>query len=360
MKPPKSIIIVKNNVAEKTADLPNLPTQQLYEKNEIVPAVITNEVIVDQTFYPKSIHLEDLDEAFVNWVKNFQLEIEGVLVPVKLFTIQRFSEFMQNWDNTDVSMHPTLPIITVTKESPAKQGTYLGAVSTTLPSGETFPLYRIPKIVNGRSIFEYVEVPQPTYIDMQYKINIFTNHMRSLNKFNEIILQEFKKPQNTINVFGHNMELKLDDISENHKREIEERRYYRQIFVINLKAFLLDEKDFKYTRSLNAIKMAVQPDTPKIDSICNVEIVGDLGVCGQCLIFNLNKKSQTDIEYIMPFAFNVNYDNQSSLFNNVDYFVNDVPVNIPFSINKNETLKLSYNKTITKPVQIKVCGEKSN
>jgi len=360
MKPPKSIIIQKNNVAEKTADLPNLPTQQLYEKNEIVPAVITNEVIVDQTFFPKSIHLEDLDEAFVNWVRNFNLEVEGILVPVNLFTIQRFSEFMQNWDNTDTSMHPKLPLITITKESPAKQGTYLGSVSSTLPSGETFPLFRIPKVINGKTIFEYIEVPQPTFIDMQYKINIFTNHMRSLNKFNELILQEFKKPQNTINVFGHNMELKLDDISENHKREIEERRYYRQIFVINLKAFLLDEKDFKYTRSLNAIKIAVQPDTPKTDKICNVEIVGNFGICEQCLIFNLNKKSDTEIEYVMPFGLNVLYDNQSTLFNNVDYFVNNIGVSIPFSIQKNQTLKVTYNKTITKPVQIKLYGEKTN
>lgn len=357
MKPPKSIIIRKPNTATKTADLPYLPTQQLYEKNEIVPAVITQEVIDDQTFFPKSIHLEDLDGAFINWVKNFNFESEGNLVPVYLFTLQRFSEFMQNWSETDTTKHPSLPIITITKESPAKKGTYLGSVSSTLPSGETFPLYRVPKVVNGQTIFEYVEIPQPTFVDLQFKINVFTNHLRELNRFNELILQEFKKPQNSVNVFGHNMELVLEDISENHKREIEERRYYRQVFVINLKAFLLDEKDFKVKRSLNAIKMAVANDEPKLDYVCDFEIIGNI-TCNNCLMFNLNKKSSPEIEYKMVYGFDVIYDNQSTLFNNVDYFVNDNPVTIPFTLNVSDTLKVIYNKTINKPVQIKLCGNK--
>lgn len=357
MKPPKSIIIKKPNHAEKTADLPNLPTQQLYEKNEIVPAVITQEVITDQTFFPKSIHLEDLDNAFINWVKEFQYDSEGKLVPVYLFTLQRFSEFMQNWDGTDKNKHPALPIVTITKESPAKKGTYLGSYSSVLPSGETFPLYRVPKVINGKTIFEYVEIPQPTFIDLQYKINVFTNHLRGLNRFNELILQEFKKPQNTINVFGHNMELALEDISENHKRELEERRYYRQIYVVNLKAFLLDEKDFKVKRSLNAIKMEIAHDTPKLDHICEYEIItGD--ECNSCLVFNLNKKSEPEVEYRMFYNFDVVYDNQSTLFNNVDYFINDNPATIPFTLSVNDTLKVVYNKSITKPVQIKMCGRK--
>jgi hypothetical protein len=129
------------------------------------------------------------------------------------------------------------------------------------------------------------------------------------------------------------------------------------VFVINLKAFLLDEKDFKVKRSLNAIKMAVANDEPKLDYVCDFEIVGNI-TCNNCLMFNLNKKSSPEIEYKMVYGFDVIYDNQSTLFNNVDYFVNDNPVTIPFTFNVSDTLKVIYNKTINKPVQIKLCGNK--
>lgn len=358
MQPPKSIIIKKQNVANKTADIPDLPKQQLYEQPILTTEIITQEVIKDQTFFPRGIHLEDLDAAFIKWVQDFNFQLEGNLVPVYLYSLQRFSEFMQSWDIMDKTQHPTLPLITVTKESPAKKGTMLGTVSNVLPSNDTYPLYKIPKVINGKTLFEYVEVPQPTYIDLQYKINVFMNHQRDVNKFNELILQEFKKPQNAIDVYGHNMELFLDDIADNNKTELEERRYYRHIFVVNLKAFLLDEKDFKVKRSLNRINLNVGGNNTVNSQICNISVITALNQCDTCILFNFNKKSPIEGEYILPFNFNVTYDNQSTSDENVEYYVNNSPSTLPFSLNKNDVLKVVYTKEITKPVQVKVCGKK--
>lgn len=359
MRPPKTITIKKQNIGEKTADILDLPKQQLYENPVLTTEIITQEVIKDRTFFPRGIHLEDLDSAFVQWVKDFNFELEGNLVPVNLYSLQRFSEFMQNWDILDKTQHPSLPIITITKESPAKQGTMLGAISSTLPSGETFPLYKIPKIINGKTIFEYVEVPQPTYVDLQYKINVFTNHQRDVNKFNELILQEFRKPQNSINVYGHNMELKLDDIVDNNKTELEERRYYKHMFVINLRAFLLDEKDFKVKRSLNKIGLAIENNNQNDNSKkCNITVITAENECDTCLFFNFNKKTPTEAEYKLPFAVQLTYDNQSTNANNVDYFVNNSPSNLPITLNKNDILKIVLNNEVTKPVQVKICGTK--
>jgi hypothetical protein len=358
MQPPKSIKIKNNKIAKIAADIPNLPTQQLFEKNKIVSEVITENVMTNQTFFPKSIHLEDLDGAFFSWVKNFNFILNGDPTPVHFFTLQRFSEFMQTWGDVDEDKHPRLPLITITKETPAKKGTLLGAVSSTLPSGETFPLYKIPKIINGKTIYEYVEVPQPTFVDLQYKINIFTNHLRELNVINEVIIQEFKKPQNSISVFEHNMELHLNDISEGHKKDIEERRYYRQMYVIDLKAFILDEKDFKVKRSVNSISMNINNDSPKIKDVCEIETISNTGECNQCIVFNLNKKSSTVLQYTMFYGFIGMYDNQSTLHNNVSYFVNNIPRSFPFTTNIGDILKVVYNKNISKPVQIKLCGMK--
>jgi hypothetical protein len=356
MQPPKTITIKKPNTASMAADVPNLPTQQLYEKNQIVTELSMKEVTDGEAFFPRGLHLEDLDAAFVDWVKKLGFESNGVQTPVFLFTLQRFSEFMQTWGDTDETKHPKLPLITITKESPGKRGTYLGGVSTTLPSGETFPLYRIPKVVNGKTIFEYIEIPQPTFVDLQYKVNFFSNHLRESNKFNEMLLQEFKKPQNSVNIFGHNMELALDDIVENNKKEIEERRYYRLNFVINMKAFIYDEKDMKVKRSVNNIKMTTSPLSPSISPVCNIEAILNSEDCNQALVFNLNKKSPSTIEYPMTTNFAVQFDNQSTSNTNVNYFVNNSPSTLPFSLNVGDVLKLVYTKTITKPVQIKLYG----
>ena len=59
----------------------------------------------------------------------------------------------------------------------------------------------------------------------------------------------------------------------------------------------------------------------------------------------------------MTFDFVASYDNQSITSNNVSYFVNNIPVTIPFNISVGDVLKLTYNKTITKSVQIKLCGD---
>lgn len=359
MQPPKSIIIKKpSNYADKAVDLPNVPKQQLVENNELVTEIITQEVVKDQLFVPKKIDITDLDNSFKTWVDNFNFELDGKKVPVYLFTNQRLSELIQTWGNLDgESQHP-LPIITITKESPAKKGTYLNTVNAVLPVNVTFPLYRIPKVINGQTIYEYVEVSEPTYVDLQYKINLFSNNLREINKFNELILNLFKRNTTpTINVFGHNMEIKLNDISESHKREIEERRYYRSMYVIDMQAFIIGENDYVIKRSFNSIKMDIKGDEPKNDSPCRIETVGGFDSCSKCLVFNLNKKSNKTIEYKMTFDFNVTYDNQSNTGNNVSYFVNNVPVTIPFNINIGDVLKLVYNKSITKTVQIRLCGE---
>jgi len=356
MQPPKSIIIKKPGIANKTTDLLDLPVQQLVENNDLVTEMSMKEVTDGETLFPRAIHLEDLDNAFIEWVKALQFEVEGSLVPVFQINLQRFSEFMQTWNQTDESSHPKLPLITVTKETAGKKGTYLGGFSSTLPSGESFPLYRIPKVVNGKTIFEYIEIPQPTFVDLQYKINLFANHIHTTNKFNELILQEFKKPQNSINIFGHNMELVLDDITENNKKEIEERRFYRTNYVINMKAFIFDEKDFKIKRSVNNIKMSTEPLSPSTPEVCSIEEITNSNDCNQSLTFNLNKKSSTTIEYRLTTNFAVQFDNQSTTDNNVDYFVNNSPSTLPFNINRGDILKLVYNKTVTKPVQIKLYG----
>lgn len=358
MSIPKKITIKKTNDTHRTEDILNLPKQQLVENNVIVQEAITKDATNDGTFFPRSIHLEDLDNGFLNWVKNFNVILEGSTVPVFFFTLQRFSEVLQTWSLTDSKDQLSLPVITVTKETPAKQGSMLGAISSVLPSNETYPLYKVPKIENGKTFFEYWEIPQPTYVDLQYKINFFSNHQRDINIFNEKILQEFKKPQNSINIFGHNFELKLEDISENHKKEIEERRYYRDIYVINLKGFILDEKDFVVKHSLNKINLDYNASKVKQSNNCEINIFDISGDCNTCLSITFNKKSQTYFEYKIPYDITLNYDNQSTLNNNVDYYVNGVLKNFPFSAVKGDLLKIDYLKTIFKPTIIKICGNK--
>jgi hypothetical protein len=341
---PRSIIINKGKKAENTLDLEYVPKQQLIEDPEIVTRTVTNEVIEDRGLFPKSIHIEDIDQHFIDWVKSLNYTLNNETVNVQFFSLQRFGEFMRNFSKVDEKLTTQLPILTITKETPAKFGTLLGTTSKILPNDEKFPLYRIPKNINGETIYEYIMVPQHTYIDLQYKINAFVVKQRDINIFNELMINQFKKVQNLpLNVYGHNMELELEDISINNQTSIEERRYYRQNYVINLKGFLYDENNFTVSRSLNRIDFSVEGGYKKnVDDACFYEYSSD-GLSSKTIEFIFKKRGKTNFIYKANTNFLIDSTNRSFSDTDFEYILNDSNVvNIPFNVNKGDKLSVNY------------------
>lgn len=76
--------------------------------------------------------------------------------------------------------------------------------------------------------------------------------MRNLNKMNRKILTSFSAGEKYIRVNGHPIPLLLDSIGdESVITNLDERKYYVQLYTIKMLGYLLDEDDFVVTPAVN-------------------------------------------------------------------------------------------------------------
>ena len=64
---------------------------------------LSKEIMKDSTPLPKTLLYKDIDEEFKRWVEeDLKISFEGKDIPtISLFSNQRFSEYMQSWQNVD-------------------------------------------------------------------------------------------------------------------------------------------------------------------------------------------------------------------------------------------------------------------
>ena len=57
-------------------------------------------ILENQSYFPKPIEYSDIDEAMFKWVdENIRIAYDGKRLPTyKLYSTQRLSEYLQEWD----------------------------------------------------------------------------------------------------------------------------------------------------------------------------------------------------------------------------------------------------------------------
>ena len=105
---------------------------------------------------------------------------------------------------------------------------------------------KVPTWDGNRKGMDIYKIPQPVPIDLVYEVRLFCNRMRDLNKLNRKIIQTFSPLEHYIKVNGHPMPLLLDSIGdESVINNLDERKYYVQMFNIKMMGYLLDEDEFE-------------------------------------------------------------------------------------------------------------------
>jgi hypothetical protein len=100
--------------------------------------------------------------------------------------------------------------------------------------------------------YDIYKIPQPISVDITYEVRLFCNRMRDLNKMNRKILTSFSAGEKYIRVNGHPIPLMLDSIGdESVITNLDERKYYVQLYTIKMMGYLLDEDDFVVTPAVN-------------------------------------------------------------------------------------------------------------
>ena len=211
---------------------------------------------------PLPVEYKDIDACMQEWVdKELNIVYDGEHLPTfKMFANQRLNEYAQTWKHIDNNGNLLMNFKTITRENNPQKGENQGAYAN-IPGDRDYPMFLIPTLEDNQQIaYDMYSMKQPFCVNMEYTVNIITNKYELINQMNQMIHDKFK----SINVYifpnNHPMPLSLEQINDESEYNIDDRKYYSQSYKILLKAYIIQEKDFKVT---------------KIPSRLNIKTLGD-------------------------------------------------------------------------------------
>ena len=208
---------------------------------------LVKEVLQDATPLPQPLEYEDIDKEFERWVsEDLDISFEEQKLPTYLMlSNQRFSEYLQSWQNVDDKKNLILNFKTITRENNPKAGTIVGDTRN-IPGDIDFLINRVFSVDRyGNRYYTDYRMKQPMSVDLIYTVSIFTNKYQLLNEFNLMMNEKFKAIDCYIRPNGHFIPMKLTDISDESEYNIDDRRYYSQSYVITVMAYLIPKNSFR-------------------------------------------------------------------------------------------------------------------
>ena len=117
-----------------------------------------------QPHFPKALTYEDYDQTVYDWLdKELHIVCEGRRVPTyKLFSIQRISEYGQNWKEIDEKGNLVVNFKTITRENNPQHGENQGN-NYNSPGDRKYPIFQT-KVMdeNGDEVIENKKVANKT------------------------------------------------------------------------------------------------------------------------------------------------------------------------------------------------------
>lgn len=206
---------------------------------------LVKEVLKDSTPLPQTLEYVDIDKSFKDWVESeLAVTFEDKEIPtVALFSSQRFSEYMESWQNSDDHKNMMMNFKVITRENNPKPGTLHGG-NMNIPGEPTFLMKRVVQAdKNGRPYFLDYRMKQPFCVDLIYTVSLVTNKYQLLNEFNMMIIKKFDAIQAYIRPNGHFLPMKLENISDESEYSMDDRQYFSQSFEIRVMAYIIQSDD---------------------------------------------------------------------------------------------------------------------
>ena len=203
------------------------------------------EVLKDSTPLPNTLEYVDIDTAFKDWVeKDLSVVFEDKEIPtVALFSAQRFSEYMESWQDSDDHKNMLMNFKVITRENNPQTGTLHGG-NMNIPGERTYLMKRVlTEDKNGRPYFLDYRMKQPFCVDLIYTISLVTNKYQLLNEFNMLMNKKFCAIQCYIRPNGHYLPMKLENISDESEYSMDDRQFFSQSFEIRVMAYIIQEDD---------------------------------------------------------------------------------------------------------------------
>ena len=205
---------------------------------------------VNTKFLPRTILLEDLDQALYNYVNEdgMKLEIDNKSVPNFYMDNDRWGEFSKTWKFADNDRNVPTPYITI-RRIDKQAGTRLGT-RYRVPQPRKFRYMDVPILDDGEIIYLRFKMPEPTNVDMIYEVALFTKYRVDVNKYDEQVLKNFASRQDYIFIKGNPLPLLFEGFAEaNPIENIDGDRFFVSKYALKILGFIQDEKEFEITRT---------------------------------------------------------------------------------------------------------------
>ena len=202
------------------------------------------------TPFPKPIEYSDIDESMFKWVEDhIQIVYDGKKLPTyKLYSTQRISEYLQEWDKQDEAGNPIINFLTITRENNPQKGESQGNYFN-IPGHKDFAMWYVPVLQeNGTEAFDKYTMKQPFQVNFLYSVSIIANKMEIINEMNELMHYEFSAIDCYISPNEHPMSMTLEDVSDNSEYTIDDRKYYSQTYKIKVRGYIIRKEDYKVER----------------------------------------------------------------------------------------------------------------
>jgi hypothetical protein len=209
-------------------------------------------------FLPRTILLEDLDQAAFDYVENGELKLilDGKHVPTFYLDNDRWGEFSKTWKFTDNDNNVPTPYITVRRTVKAT-GTRLGDPRYRIPQPRKFRYLDVPILDKGEIIYLRFKMPEPTNVDLTYEIGLFTKYRVDVNVYDEQVLKNFASRQGYVWVKGNPIPILLEGLEEaNSIENIDGDRFFVSKYTVKLQGFIQDEKEFEIVKTLRKTKIS--------------------------------------------------------------------------------------------------------
>ena len=303
---------------------------------------ILDDIANQGTYLPKGILHEDMDGEMINYVDNdIDVSLAGEKVPVIFLSIQRWAEFTKTWQYSDINKNIKLPFITIVRKPDPQVGTnYAGSFN--IPGRPTFTYMKVPTWDGNIKGYDMYKIPQPISVDITYEVRLFCNRMRDLNKMNRKILTSFSAGEKYIRVNGHPIPLLLDSIGdESVITNLDERKYYVQLYTIKMLGYLLDEDDFVVTPAVNRAINFYEISENLYRASYQVEADDEKKTICINVIFQRGVNNVT-----IPIEIGATYNSITTTNSDSEVIkVNGLVVTIPFSVVNGDSLYIKVNKS---------------
>lgn len=327
---------------------------------------LTKEVLKDSTPLPLPLEYDDIDQEFKKWVEDdLSIDCDGQKLPtIALFSNQRFTEYMQTWQNVDNKKNLIPNFKTITRENNPKAGTIVGD-SRNIPGERTYLMQRIESRDRaGRKYYTDYRIKQPFSVDLIYTVSIVTNKYEFLNEFNQMMNDKFKAINCYIRPNGHFLPMKLNDISDKSEYSIDNRQFYSQSYNITVMAYIITEDSMIVEERPELKFLGFEGDSAlhsyaEVEDLpCNYEKESEYAYVPMSITIHIEPCDQKYV-FTMDGGFNassVEYDNVRSF----KAFVNDTPTLIDenFVIKSGDVVKIAsiHRFNYLEPCEIKIKG----